>query len=167
MSTDTIEILTPILLGAIAVVVAVRWTFRNASTAHDALISPPVFAICGSSIGISFGMVWFADQEGRVVIEKGMLGLVGGGFLGMMAGAAAKDRYARLKRGKAAAFVLTMVLLGGSIGAPIGWLVGNVTAIGIDREQVSIDRMMRGIAIGSGVGLLLAMSDLVFRMRRC
>jgi len=70
MSTNDAVILTPILLATIAALIAIRLTFRNAATAPSALFTPAVFAVCGALIGISIGMICFADRDGRVRIEK-------------------------------------------------------------------------------------------------
>jgi hypothetical protein len=166
MSTSDVCILTPILLATIAALIVIRLTFRNAATARDALITPAVFAVCGALIGISIGMIWLADREGRVTIEKGVLVLGCGASLGALAGVGAKKVYPRLKWGKAAGFVLVTMVLGGSIGAPIGWLAGNMGARKVyEIEELSTSRMMWGIAIGSGVGFLLGLSEVLFRRR--
>jgi membrane protein CcdC involved in cytochrome C biogenesis len=174
--TDTTGILIPIGIAAIGALIAIRLTFRNAPSPRDALFTPPVFAACGALIGISIGMLWAADREGRVVIEKGMLALVCGTSLGALAGVGAQTVYQRLNRGKAAVFVLVMMLVGGSIGAPIGWVVGSLTEPSAGQFDLAGDfehyrqrwwasRMMWGTAIGSGVGLLLGLPEVVFRRR--
>lgn len=174
MSIDPILALT--LLAAIAALFAIRLTFRNAATARDALFTPTVFAICGGLIGIAVGMIWLADREGRVTIDKGAMLLTGGICLGSLAGAGARNVYSRLNRGKAAAFVLMMMLLGGSIGAPIGWLAGAGGAGGASNYELKSDyehalkelsrqRMLWGILFGSGIGLFLGFTELLFRRR--
>ena len=176
MSTSDACILTPILLTTIGALIAIRVTFRNAVTVRDAVFGPVVFGVCGALIGISIGMVWFADREGRVRIEEGLLLLLCGAGLGGLVGAAAKRVYPRLNRGKAAAFVLVVALLGGSIGAPIGWVVGSVDTAGASEYDTRSDseqalkrwtrrQMMWGIGIGSGIGLLLGLATVMFQRR--
>ena len=163
MSNDDVKILTPILLATIAALVAIRLTFRNAANARAAMFSPAVFAICGALIGISIGMIWLSDREGRVEIGYGFLMVFCGASLGFMLGAVAKNVYSKLNRGKATAFVLVTMLLGGSIGAPIGWLVGEIKDGPFEEFRTS--GMVRGTTIGSLVGLLLGLSEVLFRRR--
>lgn len=176
MSTDDASVLIPTLFATIAALVVIRLTFRHAATARDALISPAVFAACGGLIGISVGMIWFSNQDGRVVIEDGFRLLMCGSILGVVAGVGARRIYSRLKRGRSAAYILAMMLLVGSIGAPVGWIAGEATApragewtdaadYDYDLKLWRASRMRWGIAIGSGVGLLVGLSDVVFRRR--
>lgn len=176
MSSDDVVILTLTVGPAICGVIAIRLLFRHSATTGTAVVTPQVFAIIGGLVGISFGMVFFADPNGRVVIETGSFFLVGGICLGAWVGAVARKTYARMNRGRSAVFILVVTLLGGSIGAPIGWIVGDINApraVSYDtiegyyraRDQISASRMMLGSAIGSGVGFLLGLTEIAFRRR--
>jgi len=165
---DTAGILIPVLSGAVAALIGIRLTFRRAATARDALLTPLVFAICGGLVGISSGMIWVADREGRVTIEKGMAFLICGATAGAMVGGVARNYCLRMNRGKATISVLVVAILGGSIGAPLGWIEGDVESRmngEFEREQLSASRMMWGAVIGSCVGLLVGLSETLLRRR--
>lgn len=177
MSIDTIQILTPILIVAIVALIVVRLTFSTAARVGDALVTPIVFVVIGALIGISSGMIWLVDQDGRVTIDKGVLLVVCGAPLGLLAGVIAQRVYSRLHRSKATAFVLVVMLLSGSIGASLGWIMGGGSAGSAagyetadeykhDLEQWSTSGMMDGVLIGSGIGFLLGLSEVLLHRRR-
>ena len=159
MSTDPILVLS--LIGMIAALVAIRLTFRNAASVRDAVMSPAVFAVCGALIGISVGMIWLSDREGRVTIDKGMLLLFCGASLGALVGAGARNVYPRLNRSKTATLVIVMMLLGASVGSPLGWIVGSMDEM--HDQGIRIHKMLLGLAIGSSIGLSLGLFEVSFR----
>jgi ABC-type xylose transport system permease subunit len=172
MSTDPILVLS--LCGMIMALIAVRLTFRYSPNPRAALFSPTVFAACGELIGISSGMIWWSDKTGRVDIDKGMTVVACGGFLGAMIGAIAMIHYPSMKQGKTTVFLLMMMFLGGCIGAPIGWLAGHEPVAGdfetnadfeLATARLTSSRMIWGTAIGSGIGLLVGLSEVLFRRR--
>jgi hypothetical protein len=164
MSHDDVCILTPILLAAITALIVIRQTFRSTSTARDAVVTPPGFAVIGGLAGISVGMIWLSDDTGRVVIEKGVPALLCGIVVGTAVGFGAREVYSRLRQGKAFVYVLVVTLLGASIGAPVGWLAGSTRARNVyEHQQMSMSGMMWGIVIGSGVGFLVGLPEVLFR----
>jgi hypothetical protein len=163
MSHDDITILTPILLMALGALIVTRLTFRNAGPALGAIITPPVFAVIGGLVGISAGMIWLSDSEGRVTIDKGILVLLCGSAAGAVIGVGARVVYCKLRRGKTVAIVLVVMLLGACIGAPIGWLVVDISTKGAHDGRICLSGMARGVAIGSAIGLLLGLPEVLFR----
>lgn len=169
MSSDDAAILTFTVGPAIAGVIAIRLLFRHSATTGAAVVTPQVFAIIGGLVGMAVGMVLFHDREselGRVDIAIGALALICGLIVGSLLGSGASRLYSRLNRGRTALFLLTVTFLGGSIGAPIGWLAGSLNPqTQAELEQLTTGRMMWGTAIGSGVGLILGLTEIVFRRR--
>lgn len=170
MSTELILVLS--MAGMIAALVAMRLTFRNAANVRDAVISPTVFAVCGALIAISIGMIWLSDSDGRVTIDKGMVRVVLGTCLGAWVGAGARNIYLRVDRGKIAAFLLVTTILAGSIGTTIGWLFGEVggqngwiVRPNDSQEEYRMIGMTWGLAIGSGIGVVFGLSEVVFHRR--
>lgn len=165
MSTDDAVILTLSFGTAIGAVIAVHVTFRRAAGARDAVMTPTIFAVGDGLIGIAIGMIWRSNGDGRVTLEDGFPLLLGGLFVGGIAGTGVREWYLKSGRGKAHAFVLVVTLLAASIGAPIGWIVGPFgTGFGYS-EQASSSGMMWGAVIGAGMGFLLGLSEVLFRGR--
>ncbi|HXD85424.1 MAG TPA: hypothetical protein VN641_02950 [Urbifossiella sp.] len=111
-------------------------------------------------------MIFLSDPEGRVMIDQGMLMVVGGGMLGAAIGVLARSQYLRMKRGQRIACLAMMTFLGACVAAPIGWLSGNVGAkTSYELKKRSADRMGWGIALGSGIGLFLGLPEVLIRRR--
>lgn len=169
MSIDDATILALVLTPVIGGVIAIHLLFRHSASNREAVITPQVFAIIGGLIGISVGMIWFADREselGRVDINTGAVVLIVGASFGSLLGVGAKRVYSGIGHTRTAFFLLTLALLGGSIGAPIGWIAGSLNPQSREEfEQLSTSRMLWGTAIGAGIGLVFGLSDMVFQRR--
>jgi outer membrane lipoprotein SlyB len=156
-----VPILLLFLFLAVVAVVAIRQQFRSARNAREALVSPEVFAIAGALLGISAGMVWFVDRSyRRINIEQGSMHALLGAVVGGLVGVGVEAGYSRLRRAKIIVAVLTLMLLAGSIGAPIGWLYGDIAANPpVEVDQSARRGMMWGAVIGCFVGLALGLLE--------
>jgi hypothetical protein len=166
MSIEAI-VLTAILVPTIVGAIGFRIHFRHASTLGDAVVTPPVFAVCGTLVGISIGMIWFqlGPNSGRVPLETSCPIAFLGASVGALTGVWARHIYQRLQRGKTIAILLVVTLLAGSIGAPSGWIIGDLTPKEDAHEQLRTSWMVGGLVIGSGIGFLLGLSELVLRRK--
>jgi hypothetical protein len=156
-----VDILVSFLVGAVVIVILMHLHFRNAPDMRVAVVSPPVFAVIGALLGISVGMIWFLDGERTVFIEYGVMRALAGAALGGFVGVGAKAAFAMLGRAKIVAVVLTLMLVGASIGSPLGWCYGAV----VDPAEVrglTQKGMIWGAAIGCLVGLVLGLFEACF-----
>jgi hypothetical protein len=166
MTLDDLAILIPVLIAAATGVAAVRFTFRFSSSARAALFSPVVFAVCGALIGISLGMLFLSDEEQRVDIGQGMLMVLGGSLAGAAIGALATELHPRMQRGQAAASVFMLMVLGGCVAAPIGWISGSVGDRTLyELKKQSEERMGWGFITGMAIGGLSALPEILVRRR--
>jgi hypothetical protein len=177
LTDATVDILLAFLLGAVIIAILMHLHFRNAPDVRAALVSPPVFALGGCLIGISLGMAWLSSNaepmwNGRIHLEQGVIHALFGSVVGAFVGLGASAIFARMERTRIIAVVFTLILLGGSIGAPIGWLYGDVFRNGPEYadEAAKLTRrgMLWGIGIGSSAGVILGLLDACFggRMRK-
>jgi hypothetical protein len=149
------------LVGAIVIAILMHLHFKKAPDVRVALVSPEVFVVIGCLVGISLGMRYFPDGRGRVLLDHGVIhalaGVVAGGFIGI----GVRELFERWTRARIVAVVLTLVLLGGSIGAPIGWLYGSGLVPDPDKlNQLTPGRgMLWGSAIGCIVGLAVGLYE--------
>jgi hypothetical protein len=153
---------------AVIVAVAMHQHFSQAADVREALVDPKVFAIVGALVGISVGMVWFVDERyRRIYIEQGILHVLAGVAVGGLLGVGVKAGFSRLRRTRIVVVVLTLMLLGGSIGAPIGWLYGDISVnASVMAEENARLGMMWGAVIGCSVGLALGVLELWRGARR-
>jgi hypothetical protein len=166
MWTEIGILLATIVLGTLTLLAVIHRTFLRASSPRDAIVTPEVYAICGALVGISTGMIWLVDNNGRVALEKGFLALACGACVGAVAGGVTREYYSKLSRGKVAIFLLSMAVLGGSVSAPIGWISGDVAATvagNPNRAELCASRMLISILFGATIALLLAIQDLLKR----
>jgi len=167
-----VNVLVVSLIVAVLVAILMHLHFKQASDARLAVVDPLVFALTGVLIGISVGMIWFRDEStewGRISIERGLTHAVAGAVVGGLAGVGAKAVFGRLGRTKAIVVALTLMLLAASVGAPVGWLYGSVSAKNAyEAEQLSRSGMIWGIAIGCVVGFALGLFEACFgdRLRK-
>jgi hypothetical protein len=168
-----VVILLWFLFLAVAIAIVMHLHFKNAPNVRVALVSPPVFAIAGCLIGISVGMMWLWDDTtttwtGRIHIEQGVVHALAGAAVGGLVGMGVKAIFARLPKTRIVAAVLTLMILAASIGAPIGWLYGDVLRhraaddATVEAVQSTRSGMIWGSAIGCVVGLVLGLSEAYF-----
>ena len=146
------------MVGAVVIVILMHLHFRNAPDMRVAVVSPPVFAVIGALLGISVGMIWFLDGERTIFIEYGVMRALVGAAVGGFVGVGAKAAFAMLGRAKIVAVVLTLMLVGASIGSPLGWCYGAV----VDPTEVrglTQKGMIWGAAVGCLVGLVLGLFE--------
>lgn len=164
------DILVIFLVGAIVVAILMHLHFRNATDVRVAVVSPPVFAVIGTLVGISAGMMWLwvgtkPAWDGRIFIEQGVAHALAGAAVGAIVGTAAKGIFERWSRTRAVGFALTLVLLGTSIGAPIGWLYGDIRRHRLEDDatveavQSTQSGMLWGAAVGCLVGLTVGLLE--------
>lgn len=170
-----VEILLSFLFGAVVIAILMHLHFKNAPDVRVALVSPPVYAVIGCLIGISVGMMllWVNPMpawEGRIFIEQGVASALIGAGCGGVAGIGPRALYQRNVRARIILVMLTVMLLGASVGVPIGWLYGDVSrprGAFADEAVPSTQRgMMWGTAIGCSVGFALGLLELCFGGRQ-
>jgi hypothetical protein len=169
-----VDVLLICLFGAFVVAVMVRWHFNHAPDARLAVVDPLVFAIIGTQCGISAGMMWlWVDTrdllDGKIDLEQGVRNACCGGFVGVWVGIGVKAVCTTYPRVRTVAFVLTLMLLAASLGAPLGWLYGvgwpdHDADDGVaEAVRPTQNGMLWGSAIGCAVGFALGMFELWFR----
>ncbi len=173
------DILLTCLGVAVVSAILMRLHFRNAPDVRSALIGPPVFAVIGALIGISAGMMWLwvgaeggGGWEGRIHLEQGVANVVVGTAVGGVMGIGALAIGTRYPRTRVVVVVLTLMLLTTSMGAPIGWLYGDLRRHRMaddpatEAVRSTQNGMMWGSAIGCAVGLSIGLLEAVFGKQR-
>jgi hypothetical protein len=165
-----VDILLAFLFGAVVIALLMHLHFKDVPDVRGAVVGPSVFAVIGALIGISVGMMWLWVEtekawEGRIYIDRGVLNAFVGGAVGAIVGTGAKVIFDRFPRTRAVGVVFTLMLLAASIGAPTGWLYGEVfrhrKADGAVVEAVRSTQsgMMWGSAFGCAVGFALGLFE--------
>ncbi|MBI1915692.1 MAG: hypothetical protein HYS12_13315 [Planctomycetes bacterium] len=138
----------------------------------DAIIGPGTFALIGAATGVSLGMLVFHDRDewGRVSLVVSCPLAIGGALLGSFFGVLVSSIYHQRPGLRTALSILTVMLLGGSSGAPIGWLLGG--SLGEmpyptheDFEEATRQAMGSGALIGAISGLFLALLQTLWERR--
>jgi hypothetical protein len=156
-----VGILLFFLFGAVVIAVLMHLHFKKAPDVRVALVSPEVFGVIGCLVGISLGMLYYPDGHGRVFLEHGVIHGLAGVVVGAFIGIGVRELFERWTWARIVAVVLTLVLLGGSIGAPVGWLCGSGSVPDPDKlDQLTPGRgMFWGGAIGCLVGLAIGLYE--------
>jgi hypothetical protein len=163
-----VDILLTFLFGAAVVTALMLSHFEEAPDVRTAVVGPPVFAVIGALLGISMGMMWLwgdaaTSWQGRISIGQGVAHALAGAAIGGVVGIGAKAIFARFSRTRVIGVVLTLMLLAASIGAPAGWLYGDVSVRNAgEAEQLTRSGMMWGSGIGCFVGFAIGLFEVCF-----
>src|SRR5258708_6004102 len=94
---------------------------------HITRIGPLVFALVGAGVGICLAMLFrnAPDERSHVYIDDSMPFFIGGCIGGVLVGCVVSAACARWAALNPALGMVSTVLLGAAMTAPLGWIVGD------------------------------------------
>jgi hypothetical protein len=124
----------------------------------DSIVGPVAYSLIGAGVGISIGMLFFSQgssERGRIGFESSVPLAMGGACIGGAIGLSIAAAYRRFEHGRPIIQVLTTTLLWVAIGAPMGWLAGDIRSTNIvNHSQLTRLGMLYGAVSSAAVGLL-------------